>query len=177
MHWLEQRHVKVSGNRAGPPWAPEATWDPTLGAYVAYRASNLYAADDTQHTGTTYPRMKYVTTRDFRTFSEPKVGNDPGGGVIDSAVVKDGDWYYRVTTDDKAVGSYARHRAGTLPRSGRSRRPRHGTRATGSWLTTACAPASAPTGSSNRPSSKTTQATAGGCSWTRTPDAAPLLLH
>lgn len=108
VHWSEQRHVKVSGDRAGMTWAPEATWDPKLGAYVVYWASNLYAADDTEHTGSTYPRMMYATTRDFRTFSEPEVWNDPGGGVIDSTVARDGDWYYRITTDDKVVGSCAR---------------------------------------------------------------------
>ncbi|GEC10379.1 hypothetical protein SSP24_80340 [Streptomyces spinoverrucosus] len=108
VHWSEQRHVKVSGDQAGMTWAPEATWDPKLGAYVVYWASNLYAAEDTEHTGPTYPRMMYATTRDFRTFSEPKVWNDPGGGVIDSTVARDGDWYYRVTTDDKVVGSCTR---------------------------------------------------------------------
>lgn len=108
VHWSEQRHVKVSGDQAGMTWAPEATWDPKLGAYVVYWASNLYAAEDTEHTGSTYPRMMYATTRDFRTFSEPKVWNDPGGGVIDSTVARDGDWYYRVTTDDKVVGSCTR---------------------------------------------------------------------
>lgn len=108
VHWSEQRHVKVSGAEAGMTWAPDATWDPGLGAYVVYWASNLYTAEDTGHTGATYPRMMYATTRDFRTFSEPKVWNDPGGGVIDSTVAKEGDWYYRVTTDDKVVGSCAR---------------------------------------------------------------------
>ncbi|NNN31915.1 glycoside hydrolase family 43 protein [Streptomyces sp. S3(2020)] len=108
VHWSEQRHVKVSGDQVGMTWAPEATWDPRLGAYVVYWASNLYAAEDTEHTGSTYPRMMYATTRDFRAFSEPKVWNDPGGGVIDATVAKDGDWYYRVTTDDKVVGSCAR---------------------------------------------------------------------
>ncbi|MEV7889805.1 glycoside hydrolase family 43 protein [Streptomyces sp. NPDC002817] len=108
VHWSEQRHVKVSGDQAGMTWAPEATWDPKLGAYVVYWASNLYAADDTEHTGSTYPRMMYATTRDFRTFSEPNAWNDPGGGVIDSTVAREGGWYYRVTTDDKVVGSCAR---------------------------------------------------------------------
>jgi hypothetical protein len=108
VHWSEQRHVRVSGDTAGMTWAPEATYDEKLGAYVVYWASNLYSADDPGHTGTTYPRMMYATTRDFRTFTEPKVWNDPGAGVIDSTVVRDGDYYYRFTTDDKVVGSCTR---------------------------------------------------------------------
>jgi hypothetical protein len=106
--WSEQRHVLVSGETAGMTWAPEAFYDETLGAYVVYWASNLYAADDPDHQGETYPRMMYATTRDFRTFSEPQVWNDPGAGVIDASVVKDGDYYYRFTTDDAVVGGCAR---------------------------------------------------------------------
>ncbi len=108
VHWSKQRHVKVSGDAAGMTWAPEATYDEKLGAYVVYWASNLYGADDPNHTGSTYPRMMYATTRDFRTFTEPKVWNDPGAGVIDSTVIRDGDYYYRFTTDDKVVGSCTR---------------------------------------------------------------------
>ena len=108
VHWSEQRHVRVSADTAGMTWAPEATYDPTLGAYVVYWASNLYRADDPNHTGSTYPRMMYATTRDFHTFSEPKVWNDPGKGVIDSTVIRHGAAYYRFTTDDKLVGSCER---------------------------------------------------------------------
>jgi hypothetical protein len=105
VHWSDQRHVRVSADTAGMTWAPEATYDPTLGAYVVYWASNLYRADDPDHTGSTYPRMMYATTRDFHTFSEPKVWNDPGKGVIDATVIRHGDTYYRFTTDDKLIGS------------------------------------------------------------------------
>ncbi len=106
--WSEQRHVRVSPDTAGMTWAPEATYDPAIGAYVVYWATSPYAADDPDHTGPTYPRMMYSTTRDFRTFTEPKVWNDPGEGVIDSTVIKDGDYYYRLTTDEKVIGSCTR---------------------------------------------------------------------
>ena len=68
--WSAQRHVRVSADTAGMTWAPEATYDPAIGAYVVYWASNLYAADDVDHTGSTYPRMMYATTRDFRTVTQ-----------------------------------------------------------------------------------------------------------
>lgn len=108
VNWSDQRHVKVSPDTAGMTWAPEATYDPTIGAYVVYWASSPYAADDADHTGSTYARMWYSTTRDFRTFTEPKVWNDPGRTVIDSTVIKDGDYYYRLTTDEKVIGSCTR---------------------------------------------------------------------
>ncbi|GAB2602680.1 hypothetical protein GCM10027168_39690 [Streptomyces capparidis] len=105
VHWSEQRHVRVSGDNAGMTWAPEATYDKRLGAYVVYWASNLYSADDPNHEGTSHTRMMYATTRDFRTFSEPRVWNDTGANVIDSTVVRDGGHYYRFSTDDGVVGS------------------------------------------------------------------------
>ncbi|NGY64691.1 1,4-beta-xylanase [Lentzea sp. NEAU-D13] len=106
--WSDQRHVPVSDATAGMTWAPEATYDPLIGAYVVYWASNVYSAGDTNHTGSTYPRMMYSTTRDFRTFTPPQVWNDPGRGVIDSTVLKEGDYYYRLATDEQVIGSCPR---------------------------------------------------------------------
>ncbi|MCP2243958.1 Beta-xylosidase [Lentzea aerocolonigenes] len=106
--WSEQRHVRVSPDTAGMTWAPEATYDPTIGAYIVYWASIPFAADDPDHNNWSYARMYYSTTRDFRTFTEPKVWNDPGQGVIDSTVIKDGDYYYRLTTDEKVIGKCTR---------------------------------------------------------------------
>ncbi len=106
--WSDQRHVPVSAATAGMTWAPEATYDPAIGAYVVYWASSLYADADTRHAGSAYPRMMYSTTRDFRTFTDPQIWNDPGQGVIDSTVLKEGDYYYRLTTDEKVIGSCER---------------------------------------------------------------------
>ncbi|MFI9758655.1 family 43 glycosylhydrolase [Streptomyces sp. NPDC051963] len=101
VHWTDQRLVKVSPDSAGNTWAPEAYWDDTLGEYVVFWASKLYADDDPDHTGSTYNKMLYATTKDFRTFSEPKVWDDPGYSVIDSTVVKHKDTYYRYTKDER----------------------------------------------------------------------------
>jgi beta-xylosidase len=105
VHWTDQRLVKVSPDSAGNTWAPEAYWDDELDAYVVFWASKLYADDDPDHKGNTYNKMLYATTKDFRTFSEPKVWNDPGYSVIDSTVVKYEDEYYRYTKDERDPGS------------------------------------------------------------------------
>ncbi|PTH84963.1 1,4-beta-xylanase [Streptomyces sp. A244] len=105
VHWTDQRLVKVSPDSAGNTWAPEAYWDDELDAYVVFWASKLYADDDPDHKGSTYNKMLYATTKDFRTFSEPKVWNDPGYSVIDSTVVKYKDEYYRYTKDERDPGS------------------------------------------------------------------------
>ncbi|MFJ9589802.1 family 43 glycosylhydrolase [Streptomyces acidicola] len=101
VNWTDQRLVKVSPDNAGNTWAPEAYWDDSLGAYVVFWASKLYADDDPDHTGSTYNKMLYATTKDFRTFSEPKVWDDPGYSVIDSTVVKHQGTYYRYTKDER----------------------------------------------------------------------------
>lgn len=103
VHWSAQRHVRVSPDTAGNTWAPEAYWDRTINAYVVFWASKLYAADDPDHTGDTYNRMLYATTRDFRTFSAPKVWLDPGYSVIDSTVIEHKGWYYRFTKDERGA--------------------------------------------------------------------------
>ena len=100
VHWSDQRHVKVSPDTAGNTWAPEAYYDDAIGAYVVFWASKLYAESDPNHTGSTYNRMLYATTRDFRTFSEPKVWQDTGVSRIDSTVIKVGDTYHRFTKDE-----------------------------------------------------------------------------
>ncbi len=105
VHWTDQRLVKVSPDSAGNTWAPEAYWDDSLGEFVVFWASKLYADDDPGHTGSTYNKMLYAITKDFRTFSEPKVWDDPGYSVIDSTVVKHKDTYYRYTKDERDPSS------------------------------------------------------------------------
>ncbi|MER6954792.1 family 43 glycosylhydrolase [Streptomyces sp. NPDC000618] len=105
VHWTDQRLVQVAPDSAGNTWAPEAYWDDSRGEYVVFWASKLYADDDPEHTGSTYNKMLYATTKDFRAFSAPKVWDDPGYSVIDSTVVKHKDSYYRYTKDERDPSS------------------------------------------------------------------------
>jgi len=93
VHWSDQRLVEVAPADAGNAWAPEACYDPDLGAYVVFWASKRH--------GSTYNTMLYATTEDFRTFSEPQLWNDPGHSVIDSTVVRHEGTYYRFTKDER----------------------------------------------------------------------------
>lgn len=103
--WSDQRVVQVAPPTAGNVWAPKAHHDPERDAYVVFWASKLYAEEDPDHTGDTYHRMLYATTRDFVTFSEPQVWHDPGHSVIDSTLVREGDTYYRFTKDERSPDS------------------------------------------------------------------------
>ncbi len=101
VNWSDQRMVKVSPDTAGNTWAPEAFYDKTIGAYVVFWASKLYDESDTDHSGNTYNRMMYSTTRDFRTFTPAKVWVDPGYSVIDSTVIENKGTFYRFTKDER----------------------------------------------------------------------------
>lgn len=101
VNWTDQRLVQVSPDTAGNTWAPEAYYDKTIGAYVVFWASKIYAENDPDHTGSTYNKMLYATTRDFVTFSEPQVWVDPGYSVIDSTMIEHDGQYYRFTKDER----------------------------------------------------------------------------
>ncbi|KAH8597584.1 glycosyl hydrolase [Bisporella sp. PMI_857] len=103
--WSAQRHVLVSPATAGNTWAPEAYYDTDIGAYVVFWASSLYAETDTSHTGSTYHRMLYVTTRDFVTFSSTQIWQDAGMSRIDSTVIESNNVFYRFTKDEGASGT------------------------------------------------------------------------
>lgn len=105
VNWSEQRHVKVSPPEAGNTWAPEAYYDEEIGAYVLFWASKLYDTEDVNHTGNTYNRMMFATTRDFVNFSTPEVWQDQGMSRIDSTVIKDGNTFHRFTKDEGAGGT------------------------------------------------------------------------
>ncbi|WP_153004194.1 immunoglobulin-like domain-containing protein, partial [Microbacterium testaceum] len=108
--WSAQRHVLVSEAEAGNTWAPEAFYDERRGEYVVYWASNLYPSGSTdvpRDPGSTYNRMMYATTRDFVTFSKPRVWIDEqqpgwGNGTIDSTVMKEDGWLYRFTVTESS---------------------------------------------------------------------------
>jgi hypothetical protein len=101
LNWAGPRLVRVSPDTAGNTWAPEAFFDTSLGTYVVYWASKIYAAGDPNHTGNTHNRMMFATTGDFRGFSAAQTWYDPGYSVIDSTVIRVGTTHYRYTKDER----------------------------------------------------------------------------
>jgi hypothetical protein len=105
VNWGEQRHIEVNLPNAGMTWAPEATYDPTIDAYVVYWTSTLFADDARTQPDGNGPQILTSITRDFRDFTTPqpwfKAGDlstlSKGNGLIDSTVLKEGDQYYRFT--------------------------------------------------------------------------------
>ena len=107
VNWSAPWLARVSPDTAGNTWAPEAYYDDSLGRYVVFWASKLYATNDPNHTGTSYNRMMYATTSDFRTFSAAQVWVDKGYSTIDSTVIKHSGTYYRYTKDERSAAQSA----------------------------------------------------------------------
>ncbi len=103
VNWSEPRLVYSGFENAGCVWAPEAYYDNTTGDYLVYwsaRDKSLSGTDDNAL------RVYVCRTRDFVTFSEPKVwlSEDPENSeinIIDSTIVQGDDGrYYRFSTSD-----------------------------------------------------------------------------
>ena len=104
VNWSEPKLVYAGFDNAGCVWAPEAMYDETTGDYLVYwsaRDKSLANTDDNAL------RVYVCRTRDFSTFSEPKVwlSEDQENGaevnIIDTTIVKGDDGrYYRFSTSD-----------------------------------------------------------------------------
>ncbi|MET8354890.1 immunoglobulin-like domain-containing protein [Micromonospora sp. NPDC005206] len=100
VHWTPQRHVKVAPDNAGNAFAPESLWVDEIGAYAVFWAQSLWN-DPVNRTGQGNAQMWYTTTRDFQTFSGPKVWQNPAPkSRIDTTAIRVGDYYYRVTKNE-----------------------------------------------------------------------------
>ena len=112
IHWGKQRHVLVNLPDAGMTWAPEATYDPTIGAYVVYWTSTRYRDAAHKVEDGNGPQILRAITRDFRHFTTPEPwfraadvpGADKAKGMIDATVLRDGDRYYRFTKVSDVAG-------------------------------------------------------------------------
>ena len=104
VNWSEPKLVYAGFDDAGCVWAPEAIYDETTGDYLVYwsaRDKSLNGTDDNAL------RVYVCRTRDFNTFSEPKVwlSEDQENGaetnIIDTTIAKGDDGkYYRFSTSD-----------------------------------------------------------------------------
>lgn len=118
VNWGKPQLVDVASKipGAGMAWAPEAIWDPERKQYVVYWATK------SQGTNTLgdWVNVYYATTRDFQTFSDPVKWIDRDHSIIDTTVIKIGDWYYRASGDgeitiERSKDLYATTTAATAP--------------------------------------------------------------
>ncbi|MFG3340685.1 immunoglobulin-like domain-containing protein [Glycomyces sp. NPDC048151] len=97
VNWSEPRLPDLAGSipGAGMMWAPEAYWDEATQQYYVYWATR----STEQNTFGDPVNMYIATTRDFVTFSEPRLWIDRQISIIDTTMFKVGDWYYRASGD------------------------------------------------------------------------------
>lgn len=94
VNWSDQRMVKINADTAGCTWAPEAFYDEVTGEYMVFWASKVSTDNYAKQ------RIYYSKTRDFYTFTEPKVWIDKDKSTIDTTVIKDGSTYYRFSKNE-----------------------------------------------------------------------------
>ncbi|HEY5593470.1 MAG TPA: glycoside hydrolase family 43 protein [Paludibacter sp.] len=105
IHWSEQQFFPVMAKEdsARNCWAPEITVDPVSKTYVIYWATTINGkfpeTFSTLDNGYNH-RIYYVTTKDFKTFSDTKLLYDPGFNVIDATIVRDGKQYVMFLKDE-----------------------------------------------------------------------------
>lgn len=105
IHWTEQQFIPVMAKEEGARncWAPEITYDQKSDTYMIYWATTIKGkfpetaskADDSYN-----HRLYYVTTKDFRTYSDTKLLYDPGFNAIDATIVKDANRFIMFLKDE-----------------------------------------------------------------------------
>lgn len=108
LHWSEQQYLPVMEHEqaARNTWAPEITYDDATKEYMIYWATTiegLYPETQSQEENGYNHRMYYVTTADFKTFSETKLLYEPGFNVIDATIVKEGKRFLMFLKDETRV--------------------------------------------------------------------------
>jgi len=105
IHWSKQVFIPVmmSEDSARNCWAPEITVDPVSQTYMIYWATTIkgkfvetLSAMEAKYNH----RIYYVSTKDFKTFSETKLLYDPGFNVIDATIVRDNGRYILFMKDE-----------------------------------------------------------------------------
>lgn len=104
VHWSEQRRIAAMDSVASTVnvWAPEWFYDDVRDRYMVIYSSCVpdrrfevgVEEENNNH------RLYYVTTKDFETFSAPKLLYDPGFSCIDATLVKRADSDYVMVLKD-----------------------------------------------------------------------------
>lgn len=107
IHWSEQMNIPVMEKFEGTrnSWAPELFYDKKDKTFYIFWSSTIpgmfpEVATSESERGLNH-RQFYVTTKDFRTFSETQVYFNPDFSVIDGAILeKEGTYYFFVKNEN-----------------------------------------------------------------------------
>jgi hypothetical protein len=105
IHWSEQQYIPVMAHEEGARncWAPELMYDSKTKTYLIFWATTITGkfpeTQTTEDNGYNH-RMYYVTTKDFKSFSDTKLFYEPGFNVIDATIIKDKSRYVMFVKDE-----------------------------------------------------------------------------
>lgn len=106
INWSEPRLIEVAPENAGMAWAPEIVYYEETGEYIIFFSSSIM--DPVTKLKSKPNAIYYVSTRDFVNFSETRLfidnqtDNEKDGNrreIIDTTVLKIGDYYYSASKD------------------------------------------------------------------------------
>lgn len=105
VRWSEQQYIPVmeQEQEALNCWAPEIIYDENGKQYMIYWATTVpgkFKAGAGDGDEKYNHRIYYITTKDFREFSNPKILYDQGVNVIDATIQKDGNRYIMFLKDE-----------------------------------------------------------------------------
>ncbi len=119
IHWSKQEFIPVMKHEPEVVnvWAPEIFYDEDQDRYIIIWASTIpFRFEKGVEEEKNNHRMYYVTTKDFKTFSETKLFLDPGFSVIDCVIVKrDTNDYALVIKDNTRPNRNLKMGFGTSP--------------------------------------------------------------
>lgn len=96
VHWSEESLVEVGIPGAGCVWAPEAIYDEKNDDYMMFWASNVQEPGEEERK----QRIYCAKTKDFHTFTPAQKYIERENHVIDTTIVKDKGYYYRISKDE-----------------------------------------------------------------------------
>ena len=104
INWSEQQALSVMAHEPAAKncWAPEIVWDAKREEYLIFWATTITNQFlDTADGGDNNHRMYATTTKDFKTFTPPKLFYDPGFNVIDATILPAFGKYHLIIKDER----------------------------------------------------------------------------
>jgi hypothetical protein len=103
--WSEQEYIPVMEQEpsARNCWAPEITYDPETKLFMIYWATTIpgrFKEGDSGKENSYNHRLYYVTTKDFKSFSNTGLLYDQGFNVIDASIKPDGKRFVMFLKDE-----------------------------------------------------------------------------
>jgi hypothetical protein len=102
-NWSAHQQIPVWQNepKARNVWAPEMVWDEARGEWLIFWSTTITGHYPPEQENGYNHRLYAMTTKDWKTFSEPKLWFDPGFNCIDATLVRDGKQWIMIFKDER----------------------------------------------------------------------------